>query len=303
MDIKYQIDYKIKLAQDFQAQGKPLHALQIYETIINETQDCADAYFGMADLYEQMGNIEPAIELMKEFLESDPENKTVRLFLGQYLLRNSRWEETVDVLNFIVPEEEPVVLFFMGYAHFMLNEFELARLNFINFISKADQSELFHESHIYLAKTEIKLSNYEQALTYAKKAELMYSNYWELSAIYADIYYNLGMNAHAVSPIEKAIKLNPNEPSIYELAGKIYFKLGDFIKAERNFLKHIDASSDTSADAYTELAQACLQGNKAKDALVYFDLALKIDPENKYALEGKKSAYNIVKNKMQTDEI
>ena len=303
MDIKYQIDYKLKLARDYQAQEKPLHALQIYQSIINATPDCVEAYFGAAELYEQMGNIEPAINLLKDYLESDSENKTVRLFLGQYLLRNSKWEETIDVLNFISPEEERVVLFFMGYAHFMLNEFELARINFINFISNAEQNELFHESHIYLAKTEIKLSNYEKALTYAKKAELMYSNYWELSAIYADIYFNLGMNAHAVSPIEKAIKLNPNEPSVYKLAGKIYFKLGDFIKAERNFLKHIDVSADSSADAYTELAEACLHGNKANDAIVYFDLALKIDPDNKYALEGKKSACNIVKNKMHSDEV
>ncbi len=303
MDIKYQIDYKIKLAHDYQAQGKPLHALQIYTSIINESPECAEAYFGSAELYEQMGNIEPALDLLKEYLESDSENKTIRLFLGQFLLRNSRWEETIDILNFIDSGDEPVVLFFMGYAHFMLNEFELARINFINFISNAEQSELFHETNIYLAKTEIKLCNYEKALTYAKKAELMYSNYWELAAIYADIYFNLGMNAHAVSPIEKAIKLNPNEPSIYQLAGKIYFKLGDFIKAERNFLKHIDASSDTSADAYAELAEACLHGNKANDALIYFDLALKIDPENKYALEGKKSAGNIVKNKIHTDEL
>jgi tetratricopeptide (TPR) repeat protein len=303
LDFKYQIDYKLKLAQDYQAQGKPLHALQIYESIINDSPECTDAYFGSAELYEQMGNIKPAIDLLENYLESDPENKTVRLFLGQYLLRNAKWEETIDVLNSILPDEEPVVLFFMGYAHFMLNEFEMARINFINFTSNAQQSELIHETNIYLAKTEIKLSNYEKALTYAKKAELMYSNYWELSAIYADIYFNLGMHAHAVSPIEKAIKLNPNEPSIYKLAGKIYFKSGDFIKAERNFLKHIDVSADTTADAYTELAEACLHGNKANDALVYFDLALKIDPDNKYALEGKKSANNIVKNKTLTDEL
>jgi tetratricopeptide (TPR) repeat protein len=250
-----------------------------------------------------MGNIGPAIDLLKGFLETDPENKKVRLFLGQYLLRNSKWEETIEVLNYILPEDEPVVFFFMGYAHFMLNEFELARINFINFISNAEQSELFHEAHIYLAKTEIKLCNYEKALIYAQKAELMYSNYWELNAIYADIYFNLGMNAHAVSPIEKAIKLNPNEPSVYVLAGKIYFKLGDFIKAERNFLKHIDVSVDASADVYAELAEACLRGNKAKDALVYFELALRIDPGNIYAIEGKKSASNIVNNKIQTDEL
>jgi tetratricopeptide (TPR) repeat protein len=301
LDIKYQLDYKLKQARDFQAQGKLLHALQFYETVINEHPSFADAYFGVAEVYEQLGNINPAIELLNDFLLSDAENKLVRLFFGQFLLKNSRWEETIDVLSFILPEEEIVVNFFMGYAHFMLGEYELAKLNFISFISFAEQSELFQEANIYLAKTEIKLCNFDNALTCAKRADVMYSNYWELNAIYAEIYYNLDMHAHAVTPIEKALKLNPNEPRIFELAGKIYFKLGDFIKAERNFLKHIDLTDDASSEVYAKLAEACLKGNKAKDALAYYDIALKIDPLNKYALEGKKSAAGIVKNNIVTD--
>ncbi|MDR3611710.1 MAG: tetratricopeptide repeat protein [Ignavibacteriaceae bacterium] len=301
MDIKYQIDYKIKQARDYQAQGKPLHALQFYETVINEYPQATDAYFGLAEVYEQLGNIAPAVEALNEFLNSDPENKLVRLFFGQFLLRNSRWEETIEVLSFILPEEEPAVNFFMGYAHFMLAEYELAKINFQNFISHSEQSELYQEANIYLAKTEIKLCNFDKALICAKRAELMYSNYWELNAIYAEIYYNLDMHAHAVSPVEKAIKLNPNEPRVYELAGKIYFKLGDFIKAEKNFLKQIETTDEVSSEIYTKLADACLRGNKAKDALVYYDIALTIDPLNQYALEGKKSAANIVKNTIVSD--
>jgi tetratricopeptide (TPR) repeat protein len=301
LDINYQLDYKLKQARDYQAQGKLLHAFQLYEIVINENPAFVDAYFGMAEVYEQLGNIEPAIELLKEFLSSDPENKIVRLFFGQFLLKNSRWEESIEVLSFILPEEETVVNFFMGYAHFMLKEYELAKINFLNFISHSEQSELFQEANIYLAKTEIKLCNFDKALICAKRADVMYSNYWELNAIYAEIYYNLDMHAHAVSPVEKAIKLNPNEPRIYELAGKIYFKLGDFIKAERNFIKHIESTEEASSEAYTKLADACLRGNKAKDALVYYDIALKIDPLNQYALEGKKSAASIVHNNIVTD--
>ena len=296
MDIKYQLEYKLKQARDFQAQGKLLHALQFYETVINDHPSYADAYFGVAEVYEQLGNIEPAIGLLKEFLESYPDNKTVRLFFGQFLLRNAKWEETIETLSFILPDEEIVVSFFIGYAHFMLGEYELAKINFVNFISHAEKSELFQEANIYLAKTEIKLCNFDNALVCAKRADVMYSNYWELNAIYAEIYYNLDMHAHAVSPVEKALKLNPNEPKIYELAGKIYFKLGDFIKAERNFLKHIESTDEASSEVYTKLAETCLRVNKAKDALAYYDIALKIDPLNQYALEGKKSAASIVNN-------
>ena len=301
MDIKYQLDYKIKQARDFQAQGKLLHALQFYETIINEHPEYMEAYFGVAEVYEQLGNINPAIDMLNEFLASDPENKIARLFLGQFLLKNSRWEESIDAMSYILPEEEITVNFFLGYAHFMLGEYELAKINLLKFISEAAQSELFQEANIYLAKTEIKLCNFDNALICAKRADVLYSNYWELNAIYAEIYYNLDMHAHAVSPVEKALKLNPNEPRIYELAGKIYFKLGDFIKAEKNFLKHIESTDDASSEVYTKLAEACLRGNKAKDALAYYDIALKLDPLNKYALEGKKSATSLVKNNIVND--
>lgn len=301
MDIKYQLDYKIKQARDFQAQGKLLHALQFYETIISEHPSYLEAYFGVTEVYEQLGNINPAIGLLNEFLASDPENKIARLFLGQFLLKNARWEESIDVMSYILPEEEITVNFFLGYAHFMLGEYELAKINLLRFISEAAQSELFQEANIYLAKTEIKLCNFDNALICAKRADILYSNYWELNAIYAEIYYNLDMHAHAVSPVEKALKLNPNEPRIYELAGKIYFKLGDFIKAEKNFLKHIESTDDASSEVYTKLAEACLRGNKAQDALAYYDIALKLDPLNKYALEGKKSAASLVKNSIVND--
>ena len=80
------------------------------------------------------------------------------------------------------------------------------------------------------------------------------------------------------------------------MPGKYILSLAILLKAERNFLKHIESTDEASSEVYTKLAEACLKGNKAKDALAYYDIALKIDPLNKYALEGKKSAASIVNN-------
>jgi len=278
-----------------------LHSAQIYNQILQEYPDFMDVYYSLANLYEHMGNIKPALDLLKSYLENDPENKEIRLFLGQYLLRNSKWEEAIDVLSFIMPEDEHIVAFFIGYSHFMLGEYELAKISLENFISNEDHPELVQEANIYLAKITLKLKDYENALLYAKKADVMYSNFWELNQIYAETYYNLGMYAHAVTPIEKAIKLNPSESSPYEMAGKIYLKLGDYLKAEKNFLKYIETIEDASSDIYTKLAEACLKGEKPKDALAYFDIAIKLDPENKTALAGKNKAASILNNNMVSD--
>jgi len=301
LDSKYQYEHKISLARAFEAEGKHLHAQQIYQSILEEYPDEIETYFRITNLYEITGNILPAKKLLKQFLEDEPENKDVRLFLGQFLLRNSDWEEAIEELSFILPQEEPVASFFTGYAHFMLEEYELAKISFINFISFEKDSELLHEADIHLAKVELKLKNYEEALKYAKKAEVIYANYWELNKIYAETYYNLGMYAHAVQPVEKAIKLSPETAAPYELAGKIYLKLGDYIKAEKNFLRFIESIEDASSDIYTKLAEACLKNKKAKDALAYFDIAIKLDPKNKAAIAGKNKATSIIDSGVVSD--
>ena len=298
---KYQLDHKMKLARDYESQGKLLHAAQIYSAIVEDYPDYIDVYFSLANLYEQMGNILPAVRLLKDLLGKRPDDKDIRLFLGQYLLRNNKFDEAIEILSYIMPEEEPVVSFFIGYAHFVQSEFELAKINLLNFLSYQENTELIHEANIYLAKIELRLKNYESALSYAKKSDSIYSNFWELNQIYAETYYNLGMYAHAVAPVEKAIKLNPSEGLPYEWAGKIYLKLGDYQKAEKNFLKYIETIEDVSSDIYTKLAEACLKNKNPKDALAYYDIAIKLDPTNEMAVSGKNKATSILKNNMVSD--
>ncbi len=295
-ETKYRIDHKIKQARDFETSGKHLHAIQVYKSLIDQHPENTEPYLLLADLYELLGKTTSAIQLLKDFLITDPENKEVRLYLGQFLLRNSMWEESNDVLGFIPPEEEPIVSFFLGYSNFMLEEYEMAKINLLNFISVEEHSELLHEAYLYMAKIEIELTNFESALSFAKKAELLYGNFWELSLIFAISYYHLGMYAHAILPVEKAKKLNPNDASVREWAGKIYLKSGDFLKAEENFLKYIELTEEASSEIYANLGEACYQAKKPKDAIVYFDMALKLDPENKFAITGKKNASTALEN-------
>ncbi|MFO7445427.1 MAG: tetratricopeptide repeat protein [Ignavibacteriaceae bacterium] len=294
MDSSLRIEHKLKSARLFEAQGKPLHALQIYTSLIEEFPEHADTYCCLAELYEALNKIESSISLLKSFLAENPENKEVRLFLGQFLLRNSRWEQAIEFLEYFLPEEEPMAAFFLGFSYFMLKDYERAKISFINFIAVEKQTELLHEAHIYLAKIEIQLKNFESALSFAQKANVIYSNFWELNLIFAITYYNLGMYAHAVVPAEKAVKLSPQEPSPYEWAGKVYSKLGEYTKAEEKFLKYIELIEDATSDIYARLAEVCLKIKKPKDALAYFDVALKLDPQNKTAMQGKQNASNII---------
>lgn len=296
-----QITHKMKLASGYEMQGKFLHAVQIYNSIISERPDYTDAYFALGEAYEKLGNIDPAIEMIRNFLKANPENKEVRIYLSEFLMRNKRWDEANEILSYILPEEEPVISFFLGYSHFMQKDYEVARINFLNFLKHGEPEEMLQEATLYLAKVDINLKNFKSALEFLKKTEIVYSNFWEWNLLISVVYYNLGMYAHAILPVQKSLKLNLQEKSIHKWAGKIYLRTGDYQKAEKQFLAYIDSGENAEADIYTELAEACLKSKKPTDALAYFEIALKLDPENNFAAEGKKSANKLIKKMAQDD--
>jgi len=295
IDSKYRVENKLKTAQEFEARGENLHAIQLYLSIIEDEPDYVEGYFSLAELYEKQGNLESAKKLLINYLSENPDNNTVRLFYAQLLIRNFQWENVIDIIHSLDINDEPLAGFFLGYSFFMLKDYEPARINFLRFISSGKKTELLLETYIYLAKIEIQLNNFKDALEFAKKAEIVYSNFWELNLILAIIYYNLEMITHSVSSIARAIKLNQNEASVYEWAGRIYLKAGEYLKAEEYFIKHIDMIEYPTSKIYSELAEVYFKVSKVRDALRYYDLALGLDPFNQFAVNGKNNASLILK--------
>lgn len=279
------IKYKLKLASIFISEGKNLHAIQIYKSLIEETEQ-EDVYYLLAELYEDMGYMNAGEKILKELLELKENKPEVAMYLGQYLLRNSKWLEAIEILS-VLTDQIHSTNFLIGYAYLMLDQFELSKEYFTEYSLSSDKGELKQEANLYLAKIEYELKNYDSALTYAKDAQFIYSEFWELNLTLAKVYYSLNMFTHSVLPIEKAVKLNPKDSAVLEFAGKIYYKLEDFKKAEQYFSDCIENSSEISAEIYTLLAKSFLKQLKVKEAILFVDLALKIDPSYQPAIAAK----------------
>ena len=279
------IKYKLKLVSIFISEGKNLHAVQILKNLAEETgRD--EFYFQLAELYEDMGFANAGKNLLFEFYQNNVKNSDVALFLGQYLLRNFKWFDAIEVLS-TISDSTPSTNFLIGYAYLMLNEFELSKDYFTKYVSTDEKSELKQQANLYLAKIEYELNNFDSALNYAQSAQFVYSDFWELNLILAKVYYSLDMFTHSVTPIQKAIKLNPKEPNVLEFAGKIYFQLQDYKKAEQYLSECVEHSSEISAEIYTLLAKSFLKQRKIEEANLFFELALQIDPSYQPAIAGK----------------
>lgn len=283
-DIK--LKQKLDTAASFKAQGKHLHAIQLYEQLIREFPDDPNLYFELAELYELSGSLNSSMNLLETYLENNQFNAEAKFFYGQFLLKKQLWEKAIDVFSSFQPEDKPLSLFFLGYAYFMIKDYELARINFLSFLNNPVDRELEYQANIFLAKIEIELKDFERALEYAKQSELLFNSYWELYKIFAECYNNLGMNTHAVLSIEKAIKLNPKETELYEIAGRVYKYAGDYHKAEQYFVKYVESSDNINPITFAHLGETYIKLDKLHSAKNYFELALKIDPNNLSALNG-----------------
>jgi len=290
----YKAYHKLKKAIDLESSGKNLHALQIYLSITDEYPEFPDPFMKLSELYEKLGNPVAAGSILEKLLKAHPGQNEFSLYYAQFLIRNKKWDEALEALSPIPPEDEPIVSYFLGYTYFIKKDFELARLSLLNFIISDEQPELIMEAFLYLAKVEYELKNDESALKYLKKAEVIYSDYWELHFVRAKIQYRMNMYQHAVKEIEKSLKLKKKDPSVYSLAAKIYFAIKEFKIAEKYLNKYFDLCEDILSEDYSDFADVYFRLGNYKEALNYYEFALKLDPVNRSASSGKKKVTDLL---------
>lgn len=278
-------DYLLRKAAEYEAVGKVLHAMQIYENIIATDSSFTMAYVRLAELYDRLNKADSAFKLLSSYIEENPEDKDVRLYFGQLYMKHLKWNEAIDILSGVFPDEQPLVQFFLGYAYYMIKDYEIARLNYESFLNVNTNADFQSESYIYLTKILIELSEYDSALNYNAKAEEITSTNWEVHFLYGKIYHLKGMYVHSINSLKKAYKLNPEGSGIFHWMGRSYVKSGDYLNAEKCFIECI--SADPSSETYSYLGYVCLNTRKIDQAKEYFEKALTLDPTNAMAIDGK----------------
>lgn len=296
MQVDYRLQHKLKEAKEFEAGGKFLHAIQIYQSLINEYPEYAESYIALAELYHFWGKKESAEKVFEKVINIQPENLELKIYFAEFLIKNEQWQKSIDLLSGFSAEDDPFISYLIGYSYFNLKEYELAKVFLLNFVISDEDPELIHNAYFIIAKINLELKQYNNALKFAKKSNKFYSDNWELMLLFSKIYYYLEMYTHSVDSIKKALKIKNEDVSINHWAGKIYLKTEDFIKAKHYFARYIDLKDDITSGDYTNLAHACFKSGELDEALNYYITAVQLDPKNKLAMEGKEKTNNLLNN-------
>jgi len=99
----------------------------------------------------------------------------------------------------------------------------------------------------------------------------------------AEAYYGLGIYDLALRDLEKGIILQPRFAKLYNLAGELYFKIGDHGKAIENL--NVSASLDLyNIDPMINRARVYIKLGKYELAKQDIDRILRLDPQSQAAL-------------------
>jgi tetratricopeptide (TPR) repeat protein len=299
--LEYSLEHKIKKAAEFEKSGKTLHAIQVYNSLINENPEFIDSFIKLASLYEKTGQIDSAKDVYKTGLKCNSKNFDLLLSNGQFFIRNKLWVDALDILKNLSPEDEPFVSLLIAYAYFNLEDYDLSKMHLLRFVISDEQSELIYEAYLYLAKIEYVFDRFEDALKYIDKAELLLNDYWELHFVKAKVLYRLKMYSNSAEAIKLALKLNSKEPELHSWAGKIYIKCEEFEKAERHLITFLESQKTVSSETHLALADAFQKQNKYLEAEKFLNAALLLDPQNLDISERKKIISNLINSTTASD--
>ncbi len=289
MDAK---EFLFTKAIELEKEGKLLHAIQIFQNLIEDNNYGKISTIKLAAIYDKLGKTESSVKLLKTYLdEIDKEDDEVRIFLCELLIKISLFSEAIDTIGRIKNGLIAEAYFLLGLAYYGLKEFAIAKINFEEFLRLNEKAEFIIESYIYLANIALATFNNNEALGIIEKIKELGQDNIEMWFTAAKVYYMKNMYYHAGESIKKALKQNPNEPKLLYWGAKIDFQMGELKDAESKLIQ-LSGISEPSSESYTLLGQVYLSQNKLEEADGMFEKALQLNPENTVAKSNREKIVN-----------
>lgn len=152
---------------------------------------------------------------------------------------------------------------------------------------------------IVLSKASLEFikENNTEARKYIAQALELKENYIDAIFLLVQIETNEGNLAEAISKAEYAGLLAPNDPTVFFRLGLLRYNNSDYTGAVSAFEKAVILNNNY-LNARFFLGQSYKKVGRSNDALIQFNILLKIDPENKEV----KDAINSIGEKQETSE-
>ncbi|MFH0733445.1 MAG: CDC27 family protein [bacterium] len=290
-----QKEYLFSKAYEFEKEGKFLHSVQLYQNLIEDADFGKLAVIRLATVYDKMEKTNSAISILEKYMvEIAGSDDEIRLLCSELMIKIGMYSQAIQNISQLTGEIRPELYFLLGIANYGLNDLNIAKINFSEFIRLTESSEYTIEAYSYLANISLNQNELNEAIQYIEKAKELGQDNYEVWFTAAKIYYYKEMFFHANDSIKKAIKIKNNDTKLLFWAAKINYQMGEYKEAE-NILIPLFNSDAKDAEISAYLGMVNIKLNKIDVALRYFETSLNIDPLNQIAIQNKQKIENRLK--------
>ncbi len=247
----------LRLGGEYARVGNLTAAIKELQTVIKYDPTNVQARYLLALIYSTQKDFNKAAgeyeAILKSFSQAEPQNIEIYNYLGQLYYAQKDYGKAISQYEIILSltPDNPDIMFTLGSLYLTVNKSERG----IELLSRA-----------------IKIDpDYDVALN-------------SLGYVYAEKGSNLD---EAQQLIERAIKIDPNNGAYLDSLGWIYYQRGDY----HNALQYLQQADSLLKDPviYEHLGDVYYRLHQADDARKYWELSIKLLPDQQRVLEKLKS--------------
>ena len=114
------IEANFKKASSLLNEGNKLAAIQIYKKLLKQEEAERNATLKLADIYDQSGNTQSAIELFTVYLDAHRDDSEIVKLVSYYLVRNSLFNDAAIFIKKFENVVDENMDFLKGVVKFVL---------------------------------------------------------------------------------------------------------------------------------------------------------------------------------------
>lgn len=253
-------------------------ASQVFQTAINHDNNHADAWFGLGEAFDALGEESQALECYLKVVALDPSRVAAYQRLGRSYCKHGNAQAAIKMLQraWVLNPRDRDTCFLLGKTYLELGQVAEAQDQFV--LMTAEHPE-WADAHFELGRIRYQQQDFAGALASFAQASSLAPTNPDMLFNLASLYHELGDLTHARTNYEALVQLDGGNVHARHNLGCCLYALNRLPEAEAE-LKHAIELSPTAGQTWYVLGHLYNGTGRGSLALEAFHLAVQHDPDN-----------------------
>ena len=277
-----------KLVRSYLAIGQRDQAIALLQKLIEQNPRLTETHELLGQLYEEDGKLDEALECFHKSLALNDKLPLTHLHVADVLMRQKKSDEAIETLRMARKKapEVPQMTYSLALAYSQMKRHKDALATFEEAFQEAQatQPEMLGAAFYFsYGATAEQAGEVEKAVELLKKSIDLDPQHADQPSNYLG-YMWVDRGEHldeAGELIHRAVQMAPDNGAYLDSLGWFYFKKGEFKHALDDLLKAAQNTKPEDATVFEHLGDTYQALNDTANALVYWQKAATLDPENK----------------------